>query len=152
MTEYHYIKRADVAERLTAAEMQKKLKEGSGSEAYFAMLCIINDITAADVVEVSVLKEFAKDVIYQFGYKVNRDNGRLYLTAGGLSTLETAFDILGWEDPRPFPEGECEWDGCYNYATCGTPTSDGYKRVCYKHLCEIEAEMNEERRESDETD
>lgn len=116
---------------------------------YNAIYYAIEAVPAADVVEASVLKEFAEDVIYQFGYKVNRDNGRLYLTAGGLSTLETAFDILGWEDPRPFPEGECEWDGCYNYATCGTPTSDGYKRVCYKHLCEIKAKMNEERRASD---
>ena len=75
----------------------------------------------ADVVEVAELKEFAEDVVYQFGYAINY-NGRLHLSSGGLSTLEWAFSILGWPDPKPYPEGECEWDGCHEHATCGTPT------------------------------
>lgn len=95
---------------------------------------------AADVVPAADLKEFAADVVYQYGYKIIC-NGRLHLTAGGLSTLESAFDILGWEDPKPFPEGECEMDGCHEYATCGTPTPDGYKRVCGKHFSELVAEI-----------
>ena len=97
----------------------------------------------ADVVEVAELKEFAKDVIYQFGYHCNY-NGRLHLTTGGLSTLESAFAILGWPDPKPFPEGECEWEGCHEYANCGTPTPDGYKRVCGKHYAVIEARKEAE--------
>ena len=99
---------------------------------------------AADVAPVSDLKEFAEDVLYQFGYKINC-NGGLHITAGGLSTLEWAFSILGWEDPYPFPEGECEWDGCHEYATCGTPTQDGYKRVCGKHYAYIKAREEAER-------
>lgn len=106
---------------------------------------LIEDAPAADVVEVSELKEFAEDVIYQFGYHINY-KGRLHLSSGGLSTLEWAFDILGWPDPKPYPEGECEWDGCHEYADCGTPTPDGYKRVCGKHFRVIqirkEAEEN----------
>ena len=31
-------------------------------------------------------------------------------------------------------------EGCHEYATCGTPTKDGYKRVCYKHYREIQEE------------
>lgn len=104
----------------------------------------VSKFPAADVAPVSDLKEFAEDVLYQFGYKINC-NGGLHITAGGLSTLEWAFSILGWEDPYPFPEGECEWDGCHEYATCGTPTQDGYKRVCGKHYEHIRASEEAER-------
>lgn len=95
------------------------------------------------MVEVAELKEFAEDVVYQFGYKINH-NGRLHLSSGGLSTLEWAFSILGWPDPKPYPEGECEWDGCHEYASCGTPTPDGYKRVCGKHYADIQARKEAE--------
>ena len=104
----------------------------------------VSKFPATDVAPVSDLKEFAEDVLYQFGYKINC-NGGLHITAGGLSTLEWAFSILGWEDPYPFPEGECEWDGCHEYATCGTPTQDGYKRVCGKHYEHIRASEEAER-------
>ena len=85
------------------------------------------------------LIEFAEDVAYQFGYYC-QNNGRLCITHGGLSTLEWAFDILGWKNPHPVPECECGFDGCHEHATCGTPTKDGYKRVCGKHFMEIQEE------------
>ena len=85
------------------------------------------------------LKEFANDVAYQFGYYC-QNNGQLCITHGGLSTLEWAFDILGWENPHPVPECECEFDGCHEHATCGTPTKYGYKRVCGKHFNELQKE------------
>ncbi len=97
-----------------------------------------------DAVPVADLKEFAEDVAYQFGYKIGY-NGRLHIGTGGLSTLEWAFDILGWDDPHPYPEGECEWEGCREYASCGTPTAEGYKRVCGKHLAEYRKRANDER-------
>lgn len=53
---------------------------------------------------------------------------------------EWAFDILEWENPHPVPECECEIAGCHEHATCGTPTKDGYKRVCGKHFMEIQEE------------
>ena len=87
----------------------------------------------------SDLKEFANDVAYQFGYYCQNE-GRLCITHGGLSTLEWAFDILGWENPHPVPECECEFDGCHEHATCGTPTKNGYKRVCGKHFNELQKE------------
>ena len=85
------------------------------------------------------LVEFANDVAYQFGYYC-QNNGRLCITHGGLSTLEWAFDILGWENPHPVPECECGFDGCHEHATCGTHTRDGYKRVCGKHFSELQKE------------
>lgn len=80
-------------------------------------------------------REFAEDVVYQFGYYC-QIGGRLHITHGGLSTLEEAFDILGWENPHPAPEFECEIDGCHEHATCGAKTSDGYKRMCGRHCRE----------------
>ena len=85
------------------------------------------------------LVEFAEDVAYQFGYYC-QNKGRLHITHGGLSTLEWAFDILGWENPHQVPECECEIYGCHEHATCGTPTKDGYKMVCGKHFREIQEE------------
>ena len=82
------------------------------------------------------IKEFAEDVAYQFGYYFPIKD-MLYISTGGLSTLERAFDILGWNDPHPVPECECEFPGCHEHATCGAPTKDGYKRVCGKHFAEL---------------
>ena len=94
-----------------------------------------------DAVPVDDMKEFAEDVAYQFGYYC-QNGGRLHITHGGLSTLEWAFDILGWENPHPVPEFECEIEGCHEHATCGTPTADGYKRVCGRHMRSICAKMD----------
>ena len=93
--------------------------------------------------ELADMREFAEDVAYQFGYYC-QNGGRLHITHGGLSTLEWAFDILGWENPHPVPECECEIDGCHEHATCGTPTADGYKRVCGKHFRNYCAKMDGE--------
>lgn len=87
------------------------------------------------------LKDFALDVAYQFGYYCQCD-GRLHLTHRGLSVLERAFEILGWDNPHPVPKCECEFDACHEYATCGTPTKDGYKWVCGKHSRELEKEAH----------
>ena len=82
------------------------------------------------------IKGFAEDVAYQFGYYFPIKD-MLYISTGGLSTLERAFDILGWNDPHPVPECECEVPGCHEHANCGTPTKDGYKRLCGKHFAEL---------------
>ena len=88
------------------------------------------------------IKGFAEDVAYQFGYYFPIKD-ILYISTGGLSTLEWAFRILGWNDPHPVPECECEFPGCHKHATCGTPTKDGYKRVCGKHFAELTREEAE---------
>jgi hypothetical protein len=101
----------------------------------------IDEQPTVDAVEVADMKEFAEDVVYQFGYYC-QNGGRLHITHGGLSTLEWAFDILGWENPHPVPECECQIEGCHEYATCGTPTADGYKRVCGKHMAKMDGDGN----------
>lgn len=84
------------------------------------------------------LREFAEDVAYQFGYWVAGKTGGL--TAGGLSTLEEAFAILGWEDPHPVPDRRCDEPGCMEDGTMGWPTrpggtglNGGYRRTCFAH-------------------
>ena len=100
---------------------------------------IIHHAQTVEAVEVADMKEFAEDVVYQFGYYC-QNGGRLHITNGGLSTLEWAFNILGWENPRPVPECECQIEGCHEHATCGTPTADGYKRVCGKHFAKMDGD------------
>ena len=101
----------------------------------------IDNAPTVDTVEVADMRAFAEDVAYQFGYYC-QFNGRLHITHGGLSTLEWAFDILGWKNPHPVPEFECEVEGCHEHATCGTPTADGYKRMCGVHFSKHYAKMN----------
>lgn len=84
------------------------------------------------------IKEFAEDVIRQFAYH-GQVNGRCAYTAGGLSTLEWAFQICGWDDHHPCPECECEVKNCHEWATGGRPTTDGYKFLCSRHYMAYEA-------------
>ena len=93
-----------------------------------------------ELVEVrDTLREFAEDVARQFGYHGTTSNGRPAYTTGGLSTLEWAWSLLGWPDPRPAPECECQEEGCHEWATGGRPTPDGYKWLCGRHFAAYEA-------------
>lgn len=82
------------------------------------------------------LRDCIEDLVDQFGYQGVKD-GRRCLHTGGLSALEHAFDVLGWDDPHFVTDGGCEHPGCVEWATCGTPTPDGYKRLCSKHFDEV---------------
>lgn len=99
------------------------------------------EYNTVDAVEVADMREFAEDVVYQFGYYCQK-GGRLHITHGGLSTLEHTFDVLGWENPHPVPECECEIEGCHEHATCGVPTANGYKRMCGKHCAKMDGDWN----------
>lgn len=85
------------------------------------------------------LKEFAEDVARQFGYRGTTPDGRAAYTAGGLSTLEWAWSLLGWPDPKPAPECECQEEDCHEWASGGRPTPDGYKWLCSRHYLAYEA-------------
>ena len=108
------------------------------SSEYIPLIDAANCLAAYEDtgLEPEEIKGFAEDVAYQFGYYFPIKD-MLYISTGGLSTLERAFDILGWNDPHPVPECECEVPGCHEHATCGAPTKDGYKRVCGKHFAEL---------------
>lgn len=104
--------------------------DGSRLTSY-VLGCDIQKEPTVEAVMLSELKDFAEDVVNQFGYHGFKDGHPAYAT-GGLSVLERAFDILNWDDPHPAPERECNTPECHEWATCGTPTSDGYKWLCSK--------------------
>ena len=77
------------------------------------------------------------DMVYQFGYDAVKD-GQPAIGTGGLSALEGAFEVLGWDDPYVIPEPVwCDAPvepRCPNRTTSGTPTPEGYKRFCPEHF------------------
>jgi hypothetical protein len=81
-------------------------------------------------------KEALQGMVEQFAYWSEKAGG---FTTGGLSALEDAFRVLGWEDPHPAPWARCDEPDCMDQATCGTPTMNirdkvyGYRRTCSKH-------------------
>ncbi len=78
-------------------------------------------------------KEALEDMVNQFAYPCSI-GGIAHITTGGLSALELAFEVLDYPDPKPVPEHQCQFKDCSEYATCGIPTKQGYKRVCGKHF------------------
>ena len=74
-----------------------------------------------------------KDLVWQFAYRGNDHSGK-WLSTGGLLALQNAFKELGWDDPYYVEGGGCEHPGCKAWATCGTPTPSGYKRLCREHF------------------
>ena len=76
-------------------------------------------------------REALEDMVYQFAYWSDSVGG---LWTGGLLALEEAFDVLGWEDPKPMPELRCERPGCMGRFTCGWKNEAGeYQRTCGDH-------------------
>ena len=132
------------ANALTKAHCEgcaKEIQEMCKTDPVCASMMWVVEAPTVDAVEVADMRAFAEDVAYQFGYYCH-NGGRLHITHGGLSTLEWAFNILGWENPHPVPECECEIEGCHEHATCGTPTTDGYKRMCGMHYRNYSAKMD----------
>ena len=82
------------------------------------------------------LIDVIEDLTRQFAYKTTSE-GTPCLSTGGLSALEAAFDVLGWNDPHPVPESGCSVPGCPQWGTCGTPTPDGYKWLCSIHAQQL---------------
>jgi hypothetical protein len=78
------------------------------------------------------LLEVIKDLVLQFAYWSEKSCG--YMT-GGLSALERAFEVLGWEDPHPYPDHKCEIENCNKQATCGNFDfmKGKYLRTCHLH-------------------
>jgi hypothetical protein len=84
--------------------------------------------------DLATLKEAVTDLVSMFAYRLD-DPPRI--STGGLSVLEDAFEILGYDDPHLVSERQCQFGGCTKTATSGTPTKNGYMRVCLKHFEKI---------------
>ena len=86
----------------------------------------------------SKYKEALEAMVFQFGYYGVKDDKPIIFT-GGLSALESAFEILGWDDPHYLPEEgyTCEIQGCMKHDTCGTHWGDKlYLRLCSSHYAD----------------
>lgn len=79
------------------------------------------------------LQDALEGMVWQFAYSAN-DSERKWISTGGLSALEYAFWVLGWPDPKYVEEGDCAYENCHRWPTCGLPTPEGYKRVCGEHF------------------
>jgi len=77
------------------------------------------------------LREALEGMVLQFAY--DSDGTPPTIHTGGLSALEGAFAALGWPDPKPAPERQCDEPGCPGVATCGWPSAAGYRRTCGAH-------------------
>ena len=84
----------------------------------------------AALADAGQLRGALEAMVEQFAYWSDTAGG---YHSGGLSVLEEAFDLLGWSDPCPAPDARCDEPGCRMQATCGAPTSSGYRRVCGDH-------------------
>jgi len=114
----------------------KHFTEVAYLDNHVLLLLIRSDIPQL-LKEVEELRDTVQDLVWQFAYRGETEKGRT-LDTGGSGALECAFETLGWEDPH-YPEfGGCEYPGgCKKWATCGTPTPDGYKRLCEEHYSEV---------------
>lgn len=74
------IRRADIMQQLTAADMQKKLRSGSGEDAYAAFLKMVFDAPAADVVEVVRCKDCKYWMGQAYAYRCKRHSYLDYQT------------------------------------------------------------------------
>ena len=86
--------------------------------------------------EADAVREALEVMVYQFAYDTVKD-GQPALMTGGLSALEDAFDVLGWDDPYIIPDPV--WCDAPVEPRCplkihqGTPTLSGYKHYCLEH-------------------
>lgn len=92
---------------------------------------------ATPATEVATLREALESMVMQFAYWVEGPTGGYW--TGGLSALEDAFAVLGWDDPHPAPEAECDEPGCHKQSSCGTPVPmpTRYRRTCGDHRPEF---------------
>lgn len=81
--------------------------------------------------KLAAANEALEDLVCQFGYWNDGVGG---ITTGGLSALEGAFEILGWDDPHLLPEMCCDEPGCKKQISTGTTTPSGYRQTCHDHI------------------
>ena len=82
--------------------------------------------------EYEALRDEVEGMAWQFGYRGVKD-GKRVLHTGGLSNLESAFPLLGWDDPYFVLDDEaggCSYPGCPQWSHIGTGTKWGYRWFC----------------------
>ena len=67
----------------------------------------------------------------QFASRIN-NKGRRTMTSGGLSALEEAFEVLGYDDPHYPTGGGCDEEGCELWAEPNIRNKHG-ESLCNEH-------------------
>ena len=79
-------------------------------------------------------KEALEDMVWQFAYRDTKGN-KPVLHTGGLSALEGAFEVLGWEDPKVIEDTDgviCDVKNCPEWVT---NQGMGWRNTGYWCLC-----------------
>lgn len=85
------------------------------------------------VATVRAYREELQGLVWQFGHRTVFD-GRLAITPGGLSALESAFEALGWDEQHFVgDEHACEIDGCQRWPVMGSKWDGLYMALCSEH-------------------
>lgn len=106
---------------------------------YEDWLDLRNDIEQL-VRDENVYKEALEDMVWQFAYRID-GKGRIPPRLGnmGLSALEHAFSVLGWENPHPVPDSSCDIKKCQRFPHAGVPFPNGdYLSLCSEHRAMME--------------
>ena len=82
-------------------------------------------------------KEALEEMVWQFAYRGTK-NSKPILCTGGLSALETAFDVLDWDDPQYFNDMDgsiCDVKSCAEWVVAqgGMWAESGYWCLCRHH-------------------
>ncbi len=94
------------------------------------------------------LREALEGMVWQFAHRTVSGKKR-YLSAGGLSALEEAWDALGWgNQQRHVKELGCARDGCEQWVEAGLTDDDGsYVSLCSDHAVELMRRQKPEKAE-----
>jgi len=82
----------------------------------------------------SEIREALESMVEQFAYHGVK-NQKPVIHTGGLSALEEAFEVLGWDDPHFIEEegNTCDVIGCSEQDESGQCWGELYLRLCRKH-------------------
>lgn len=125
------LKAAEILEEITCRVVGLRSGWKDRSKGYQEQREKITGEFLTRFLEKSTIREALEDMVCQFGYWSEQKGGSL--CTGGLSSLEFAFNVLGWEDPHPMNEMACDEKGCSKQRSCGTPTPGGYRCTCGDH-------------------
>lgn len=81
----------------------------------------------------SKYKDALEDMLWQFAYRGVKSK-KPCLFNGGLSALEHAFDVMGWDNPHYVEEiNTCDVEGCCEWYSCQLHWEGMYVCLCSEH-------------------
>lgn len=128
----------DLAVSSSGAEITIKLGGQQMTVPYEAFMELRQNIE--NMVESNEYREALEDMVYQFAYRID-GKGRIPPRLGnmGLSALEHAFSVLGWDNAQDMPDSSCDIKRCQRWPHAGVPFPNGdYLSLCSEHRAMME--------------